>query len=328
MNWDFWKRRMRGGRERGLARFTLPTVVFEIAPGFVAGTRLEGSGRQARRVRRVGVQQLEPHSLEPHPGRPNVANLEEVRRAIREVAAVTGDGTGRFGLVVPDGAVRVAVLSFETLPEDVREAEALVRWRMRDKLPFAPEEARVSYQVLSRELKYVQVLAVAARSSVLAEYEAALEPINGGPALTLPATVALLPLLPDEAAGGCLLLHVCSQWVTAVLMVKARPCFWRTRELDMAAAESPAKEVAAEAARVLASARDHLETKLEQAWLCVRPPATGELVSAVADAISHEVEVLPPRAELDAALSAEERRLFEYFGAPIAGLVLNPGQKA
>lgn len=328
MRWDFWKRRRRGGREHGLARFTLPTVVFEIAPRFVAGTRLEGSGRQPRRVRRMGVQQLEAHSLEPHPGRPNVANQEEVRRAIREVAEVTGNGTGRFGLLVPDAAVRVAVLSFETLPEDAREAEALVRWRMRDKLPFAPEEARVSYQVLARELKYVEVLAVAARGSVLAEYEAALEPVNGGPVLTLPATVALLPLLSDEAAGGHLLLHVCSPWVTAVLMVKGRPCFWRTRELDAAAAENPAQEVAAEAARVLASARDNSETKLEQAWLCVRPPATSELVSAVAEAISHEVEMLLPHAELGAALSAEERRLFEYFGAPVAGLVSNLGQKA
>lgn len=308
-----------------MARFTLPTVVFEIAPGFVAGARLEGSGRQARRVRCMGVQQLEPHSLEPHPGRPNVANQEEVRRAIREVAAVTGNGTGRFGLVVPDGAVRVAVLSFETLPEDAREAEALVRWRMRDKLPFAPEEARVSYQVLSRAPGHVEVLAAAARSSVLSEYEAALEPINGGPVLTLPATLALLPLLPDREAGGCLLLHVCSRWVTAVLMVKARPCFWRTRELDTAAVEDPAKAVSSEAARVLASARDHLKTELEQAWLCARPPATSELVSAVADAISHQVEVLTPHPELDAALSSEERRLFEYFGAPIAGLVSNPG---
>ncbi len=325
MNWDFWKRRIRGVRERGTARFTLPTVVFEIAPGFVAGARLEGSGHQARRVRRMGVQQLEPHSLEPHPGRPNVANQEEVRRAIREVAEVTGNGTGRFGLVVPDGAVRVAVLSFETLPEDAREAEALVRWRMRDKLPFAPEEARVSYQVLSRAPGHVEVLAAAARSSVLSEYEAALEPINGGPVLTLPATLALLPLLPDREAGGCLLLHVCSQWVTAVLMVKARPCFWRTRELDTAAVEDPAKAVSSEAARVLASARDHLKTELEQAWLCARPPATSELVSAVADAISHQVEVLTPRPELDAVLSSEERRLFEYFGAPIAGLVSNPG---
>jgi hypothetical protein len=273
----------------------------------------------------MGVQQLEPHSLEPHPGRPNVANQEEVRRAIREVAAVTGNGTGRFGLVVPDGAVRVAVLSFETLPEDAREAEALVRWRMRDKLPFAPEEARVSYQVLSRAPGHVEVLAAAARSSVLSEYEAALEPINGGPVLTLPATLALLPLLPDREAGGCLLLHVCSRWVTAVLMVKARPCFWRTRELDTAAVEDPAKAVSSEAARVLASARDHLKTELEQAWLCARPPATSELVSAVADAISHQVEVLTPHPELDAALSSEERRLFEYFGAPIAGLVSNPG---
>jgi hypothetical protein len=323
--WDVIKKRILGARGHGMARFTLPAVVFEIEPGFVSGARLEGSARQGRRVGCMGVQELAPHSLVPHPSRPNVANQEEIRRAIQEVAGAVGNGTSRVGLVVPDGAVRVAVLSFETLPDDPKDAEALVRWRMKERLPYAPEEARVSFQVLSREPGQVEVLAVAARNSVLFEYEAALEPIDGGPVLTLPATLALLPLLPEGETGGQLLLHVHSHYVTAVVVAGSRPRLWRTRELDLATGEDPAKAVACEAARILASARDHLKTDLERAWLCARPALSPETVSAVAGAISRDVEVLTPRPDLGAALPSEERTLFEQFGATVAGLLANAG---
>jgi len=310
-------------RGHGLARFTLPSVVFEIEPGFVCGARLEGSARQGWKVGRVGLKPLAPNSLVPHPGRPNVSNQEELRRAIEEVAEVVGNGTGRVGLVVPDGAVRVALIPFEALPDNSRDAEALVRWRMKDRLPYAPEEARVSFQVVSRESCQLAILAVAARNSVLLEYEAALEPINGAPVLILPATLALLPLLPDSGTAGHLLLHVCSNCVTTVVIAGSRPCFWRTRELGESTAEETVKAVVSEAARTLACARDHLKTDLERAWLCARPAAGPEMVAALADAVGHEVEVLSPSADLSATLPPAEQTVFAQFGATVAGLLAN-----
>jgi hypothetical protein len=299
--------------------------VFEMQPEFVLGARLEGSARQARRVGRMGVRRLERGALAPHPGKANIENAEELRQALSEVTAIIGNGGGRYGLVVPDGAVRVSMMSFETLPDDAAETETLVRWKMRDKLPFSPEEARVSIQVLSREAGHVEVLAVAARGAVLAEYESALEPANGGPALLLPATVTLLPLLPESEARGQLLLHVCSRWMTSVVVVDSRPCYWRTRELDAATPQESARDVAAEAARILASTRDRLHAELGRVWLCARPSAGAEMTAAVAAAVSHAVEVLAPRTDLGASLTPDERSVFGQFGATVAGIVSNAG---
>ena len=325
MNWDFLKKRIILGHGSSVARFTMPTVVFETQPGFVLGARLESPSRQTRRLGRVGVRRLEPGALEPHAGKPNIANSEELRRALNEVSETIGNGSGRFGLVVPDGAVRVSILSFETLPEDAAETETLVRWKMRDKLPFAPEEARISIQLLGREPGHVEVLAVAARGAVLSEYESAIEAANGGMALLLPATVTLLPLLPENEARGQILLHVCSRWMTSVVVVGSRPCYWRTRELDTTTPEETAHEVAGEAARILASTRDRLHADLGRAWLCARPAAGAEMAAAVAAAVSHEVEVLAPRTDLVAGLSPEERTLFGQFGATVAGIISNSG---
>jgi hypothetical protein len=322
---DSITKRLMAVTQAGAARFTLPPVIYEIAPGFVAGYRLEGSGRQARKIRSFRLAVLQAQTLGPHLSHANVANAADLQSVAEGLLAAVGNGGGRYGLVLPDGAVRIAILDFETLPGDPQEAEALIRWKMKDKLPYNPEEARTSFQVLAQEAGHLEVLAIAVRAAVLAEYEAAWAAADGGPALILPATVALLPLLPDAGGGGQLLLHVCSNWVTVVAVAGSRPCVWRTRELDAAAPETHAREAASEAVRVLASARDRLQADLSRAWLCARPSAGREMVAAIASAVGRQVELLTPGAELSALLSPDSRETFAQFGAPIAGLVANAG---
>jgi hypothetical protein len=321
----FIKKRFLSSAHGGTARFTLPSVVYEIAPGFVAGVSFEGSRRHARKVRQVSLEAIQAQTLDPHLSHANVIDGADFKRATSGLISSVGNGGGRYGLVLPDGAVRVAVLSFETLPDDAEEAESLIRWRMKDKLPYNAEEARATFQVLNEEAGHIEILAIAMRAAVIAEYEAAFASLNGGASLILPATVALLPLLPETEPRGQLLLHVCGNWLTAVVVAGSKPCVWRTRELDPRDAVHLNQEVASEAVRVLASARDRLQADLGRAWLCARPPAEKDLAAAVSAAVNHEVEILRPNSELGSQLSADDRSVFELFGATMAGLVANIG---
>ena len=226
-----------------------------------------------------------------------------------------------MGLLIPDVAVRVAMLQFETLPEDHREAETLVLWRMREYLPYAPEEARLSYQVLGKRPGAVEVLGVAVRGSVLAEYEAVMEGINGGPALVLPASVALLPLLPEEA-GGQLLLHLCPGAMTAVVVASNQMRYWRTRPLE-GDALSNLEEVAREATRVLATCQDNLNVQVQNVWYCARPPAPPEVADALAKTLGRELRPLPANFLPAAGLPSGQREVFDHIGMPFAGLVAN-----
>jgi hypothetical protein len=325
MNWDVLTKYFTRPAGPATARFTLPPLVLEIESGFVTGARLEISSRRARRVKRLALRRFAVSALEPHHGRANIAEPEPLRQAVQGVTELVGTGAGGFGLVVPDAAVRVAVLDFEALPEDPRETEALILWRMKEKLSFAAEEARISFQILSREKQRVEVLAVAARRAVLAEYEAALEPLNGGAALILPASVSLLPLLPEAERGAQLLVHLCAGWVTTVVMVDGRVMLWRTRGLNAAGAGDVSREVAAEAARSLASARDRSSIELARVWLCVRPPADLGSSAEIAQAIGHPVEALPIPHTLAAGLPSPEKDILESFGQPLAGLLMNAG---
>jgi hypothetical protein len=290
----------------------------DLEPGFVAAARLSPSKRQ---VQSVGVSELPAGALVPSANKTNVTGGAIVRRTIAEVSERVGNRGGRVGLLIPDVAARVALMQFETLPEDRREAETLVLWRMREHLPYAPEEARLTYQMLEKQPGSVEILAVAVRGSVLAEYEGVLEGINGGPALVLPATVALLPLLPEEASGQ-LLLHLCPGALTAVVVASNRVRYWRTRPLE-GDAVSNLEEVAREATRVLATCQDNLGVQVQNVWFCARPPAEPEVEAALARALGRELRPLTANSVPAAGLPPEQRELFDLFGMPFAGLMAN-----
>jgi hypothetical protein len=159
----------------------------------------------------------------------------------------------------------------------------------------------------------------------MVEYEGLLEGINGGPALVLPATVALLPLLPEEGAGH-LLLHLCPGALTAVVMASNRVRYWRTRSLEGDAAAN-LEEVTREATRVLATCQDNLRVQIQNVWFCARPPADGEVGAALAKSLGCKVEVLPAGFVPAAGLPAAQREAFLQFGTPFAGLMANLGDR-
>jgi len=318
MNWHDWKKRLGLEGHARQAHFVAPSVALELQPGFVAGARLNAAKRH---VERAAVRQLEIGALAPSPSRSNLNSEAAVKEAIGGVAVSVGNGSDRLGLLIPDLAVRVALLIFESLPSNRREEEALVRWRMKEFLPFAPEEARVSYQILARQPNGTEVLGMAIRGSVLAEYEAALDGINGGPALVLPATGALLPLLPEDSAPQ-LLLHASPGSLTAVLVAANRVRFWRTRELE-GEPERAGEELTREAARALATCQDQFGLQVQRLWFCARPPAAGALAPQLARALGRELLPLSGAAASAASLPEGEREAFEHFGVPFAGLVAN-----
>src|SRR5579863_4695860 len=148
IDWNQIKEKWASLKWSGTAGFALPSVVLEAQPDFVVGARLagrtngNGKGNGSDSVRRISVRSLAAGSIRPGPTAANVADSAELVRALRGVTEVIGNGTARFGLLVPDGMVRVGLLSFETLPSDRREADTLIRWRMKESLPFPAEEAR------------------------------------------------------------------------------------------------------------------------------------------------------------------------------------------
>ncbi len=318
MDWTSWKKRLGRGVHVPTGTFVAPTFAVDLEPGFVAAARLHPSKRQ---VQSVGVRELPAGALAPSANKSNITDSALVRKAISEVSERVGNTGGRVGLLLPDIAVRVALLQFETLPDNHQQAESLVLWKMREYLPYPPEEARLSFQVVGKQPGALEILAVAVRGAVLAEYEAVLAGVDGRPALVLPATVSLLPLLP-EGDGGQLLLHLCPGALTAVVMASNRVRYWRTRALEADLA-SVGEEMAREAARVLATCQDNLGVQVQNVWYCARPQQPAAVSGLLAKSVGRELLPLPANFIPAGGLPSGQRETFDEFGMPFAGLVAN-----
>ena len=138
MNWKDLKGRLKVLQGFHPAHFVMPRAVVEIEPDFVLGGRLDPS---AHLVEQLTVQQLQPGAFVPQVNRSSLTGQEALQEALRTAATSVGNGNGRTGLLLPDGVVRVTILEFETLPDNSRDADQLVMWKMRDLLPFPLEEA-------------------------------------------------------------------------------------------------------------------------------------------------------------------------------------------
>lgn len=152
-------------------------------------------------------------SLELHTSRPlaagsltpgltaaNVHDREALRHAVRGVMEVVAKRSKDVIVVLPDAAVRVALLDFESFPEKEADAAALVRFRLRKTLPFDVEQAAVSYHLQAgpAESLGVNVVAAVAPRSVVEEYESAFRDAGYTPGVVVPSMVATLGVVDGK----------------------------------------------------------------------------------------------------------------------------------
>jgi type IV pilus assembly protein PilM len=323
MNLDQIVERLMPVSRKGGVAFTLPPAVLEVQPGFVAGARIERKRKNQRRLRRTAFVRFDPHAIQPSIGRANVVDSEAVRDALRRVTEIIGVGDSRFALLVPDAAVRVSLVSFETIPSKAQEFEALLCWRIKDNLPFSTDEVRLSYQENWKDEKEVEILVLAAKTDVMAEYEAELGAAAVSSVLVLPSSVALLPLIPENGDEAQLLMHLCGEWVTSVVVSGKRVRFWRTRQFGPDLPGGMDAHIIPEAARAFASMRDRFDIDIATVWLASRPRAAEELASTLQTALGLSVRELPGLETYGTGLPAGEQEAFLNYGAPVAGLLHN-----
>ena len=165
-----------------------PKLACEIAADRVLAGRLtdHGDGLEASAAR-----ELAPGSVIPDLVENNLRQRGAVRAGIE---AALGGVAGRSKdviAIVPDAAVRVMLVEFDTLPSDRDEALAVVRFRLKKSLPFDVDKAKVSYHVqkVNNELRVVAAVAMA---SVFEDYERAFRDAGFDPGVVLPSTLAAL----------------------------------------------------------------------------------------------------------------------------------------
>jgi type IV pilus assembly protein PilM len=165
-----------------------PTLACEIAADRVLAGRAADTGRM---VEVVSARELAPGSLVPDLMEPNLRDKAAIRHAIEGALTSVGARSRDVIAILPDTAVRVVLLDFETLPAKRDEAEAVVRFRLKKSLPFDPANARVSYHAQSTR-KGMQAVAAVVLNTVLEEYESAFRDAGYTPGWVMPSMLAAI----------------------------------------------------------------------------------------------------------------------------------------
>ena len=241
-----------------------PDRLFEITENSLIGASPKNPDKPKGEV-------LNEKASSASPSTPNLTKPQLYRDALKRSFGTDGKGTGT-ALVIPDYAVRMAILDFEEFPASEADRTALLRFRLRKSVPFHIDEAQLSYSVQLEEPKRIEVLAVAVAHPILHEYEQLFTDVGYRVGLVAPSSIAALPLCRDSGKGLTLLAKAAGTILTVFLLQQGRVRLVRC--LDLAAAAEEGEESTERESvlpilqQTLAYAEDQIGEPVGQLLLC------------------------------------------------------------
>lgn len=200
-----------------------PQLACEIAPGRVIAARL---GKQAT-LESASTRRIPPEAVSAGLNAPNIHQGDALRNAISGALGAVGGGARARDVVavLPDAAVRVLLVDFDSLPDKHEDAAAVVRFRVRKSLPFDVDQARLSFDA-HRNGGSVKVIAALSPSSVIHEFEQAFLDAGYQPGVIMPSTLATLGLI--EADRPAMLVKADPSTVSVAIVDRGELLLFRT----------------------------------------------------------------------------------------------------
>jgi type IV pilus assembly protein PilM len=206
-----------------------PAAACEITPEGVMAAATPATGQPPV----YAAEPLRTNLLVPSLADRNVVDSPAISAAIRAALGQVQPRVKAVTVVVPDSAVRVFVLDFDTLPSKMEEALPVLKFRLRKSVPFDVEEAGVSFQVLSEGSSRLEtqwkVLAAIIPGPVLAEYEVAVRAAGYEPGVVMPSGLAVLSAIDSQEA--VLAVNLSSRSLTTSIVSGNDILLYRTVEL-------------------------------------------------------------------------------------------------
>lgn len=302
---------------------------FQESPGPECGCVISSDGVAAARWRAkrrnleaFSARELAAETLRPSPLVENVLKASALNEAVADALRAVAGASRRVTLVVPDLAVRLLVLHFDSLPERAEEALALLRWRLKKSLPFDVGEAMLSYQVQRNPAGGHEVVLAVAQRRIIRRYEEAVEAAGFYPGLVLPSTLALLPLTSEEPHdGGTLVAHLGSDALSTAIVKDGLLYFYRSVESPFHGMVLGAQTFFDELYPSLVYFQDTWGSAVRRVVVAGVEDGIMEIGRLVEREAGCAVRSLDWERWLPAGVSAAERRGIGRLGLPLLGLM-------
>ena len=254
-----------------------PEYAFEISANGVAMSR-------TRPPATLLFADLAEGTLTPSPVRENIADMQDFTAAVRRLVPASG-GRRTAALILPDNAMRLAVLEFDNLPEKDEERMALIRFRLRKTVPFDADTAAISYYLQPGN----KVLVAVAPPDLIQQYEAPFRAVGLHPGVVTPAALAILELLPPT--GSYLVAHRNSGALSVLVIGNGIVTLARSLELSNSAdtpeGVNPMDEIVSDLYATRIYVEDQAGARPDRLYLA----GFGSEATAVAALLASELDV-------------------------------------
>jgi type IV pilus assembly protein PilM len=202
-----------------------PKLACEISADRVLAGRVSENGGHT--LEACASSELAPGSVVPDLIETNLRQPDAAYEAVRDVLGNIGGRSRDVIAILPDAAVRVVLLDFETLPSKRDEVEGVVRFRLKKSLPFDVDKAKVSYHVQPSSTG-VRVIAAVALANVVEDYEAAFRQAGYEPGVVMPSMLAALGAA--DAPKPSLVIKVDARTASIAILDREHLLLFRTLE--------------------------------------------------------------------------------------------------
>ncbi len=220
--------------------------------------------------------------LSPSPIKENIQDMPAFAAAVRKLVPTSG-GRRTAALILPDNAMRLAVLEFENLPEKDEDRMALIRFRLKKTVPFDVESAAVSFYVQPRN----KVVVAVAPADVIAQYELPFRDAGLHPGVVTPASLTLLELLP--ATGSYLVAHKSSGALSVLVIGNGILTLARSLELNT---DTPLDEIVSDLYATRVYVEDQAGARPDRLYLAGFENESSRVASRLSAELDVEVETI------------------------------------
>ncbi|MGA8490310.1 MAG: pilus assembly protein PilM [Terriglobales bacterium] len=270
-----------------------PKLACEIAADRVIAGRVSERGHM---VETCATGDLPKGSVVPDLLETNVRERKGVLDAIQRTLGSMSNRSRDVIAVLPDAAVRVMLLDFETLPANHAEAESVVRFRLKKSLPFDLDKAKISYQAQPAPTG-LRVVAAVALTSVIEDYESLFREAGYSPGIVLPSMLAALGAA--NADRPTLVVKVDARTISIAILDKNQLLLFRTLENPRGASIS-GEQLAEEVYPSVVFFQDTYHLNIEHIFIAGLSDASGA-VPALRAQTGAEVTELVANSQLGAA---------------------------
>lgn len=245
-----------------------PRIACEISADRVLAGRIAEKGGV---LEACAARELAPGSVVPDLTELNLRQPEAVRKAINDAIGGIAGRVRDVIAVIPDAAVRVVLLDFDTLPPNAEEADRVVRFRLKKSLPFDVDKAKVSYHTQTA-LGGLRLVAAVALNSVIEDYESAFRDAGYSAGLVLPSMLAALGAA--EADRPTLVLKVDARTTSLAILDSGQLLLFRTLE-NTRGVTITGEQLAEEVYPSVVFFQDTYHTNIERIYVAGLPESGG-----------------------------------------------------